>query len=106
MKNPIINAVLASAYIVLIVLLIQGFMLLGKAGDGKDNILMPMVMLSLLTLSAAVMAYLFGATPVRMYLDGAKGEAINFFLKTIVAFAVITAAFILALFAYSSFTGV
>jgi hypothetical protein len=100
MKNPIFNAVLASAYIASIVLLMQVFMALGRATSGKDNILMPMVMLSLVTLSAAVMAYLFGATPVRMYLDGAKAEAINFFLKTIVAFAAITAAFVLALFLY------
>lgn len=104
MQNPYINAVLAALYIVGIVLLIQVFMAMGKAGDGQDNILIPMTMLSLFTLSAAVMGYLFGITPVRMYLDGAKSEAVTFFLRTLMTFAVITAAFVIALLTYSSFS--
>lgn len=106
MKNPYINAVLASLYIVCIVLLMQIFMAIGREGSGQDNILMPMSMLSLLTLSVLVMAYLFGVTPVRMYLDGMKGEAFIFFLKTLATFAVITAGFVIALVAYSYFPGV
>lgn len=106
MKNPILNAILAGGYIAGIVLVMNLLMSLGQEGDGEDVILIPMTMLSLFTLSAAVMGYLFAATPIRMYLDGQKGEAFTFFLKTLGAFAVITAAFVLALLAYYSLPGV
>lgn len=102
MKNPILNAILAGGYIAIIVLTMNVFMSLGKEGDGEDTILIPMTMLSLLTLSVAVMGYLFGAEPLRLFLDGQKQEAITFFLKTLAAFAVITAVFALALFVYYS----
>ena len=97
MKNPYVNAALASAYIVAIVLLIQTFTFLGKEGGGEGIILIPITMLSLFTLSAAVMGFLFVGTPIRMYLDGAKGEAITFFGKTVASFAVITAVLVVAL---------
>jgi len=42
-----------------------------------------MAMLSLFTLSAAVMGYLFAAEPIMMYLDGKKKEAVNFFFTTV-----------------------
>ena len=86
-RNPYIHAVLASAYIVLIVLTINFG---SHHAPAKDNILMPMTMLSLFVLSACVMGYLFIFQPAQMYLNGKKQDAISFFLKTVGTFAVIT----------------
>ena len=56
-KNPYINAVIASLYIVFIVLLISYGPALVR---GKpDTLFAPMAMLSLLVLSVAFMAYTF-----------------------------------------------
>jgi len=48
-------------------------------------------MLSLLVLSVTVMGYLFILVPVQLYIDGAKKEAVSFFLRTVGWFAAITA---------------
>jgi hypothetical protein len=58
---------------------------------------MPMVMLSLLSLSVAVMACIFFYQPVQMYLDGQKPQAAKLLLQTIGYFAGITALFIACL---------
>ena len=93
-KNPIHNALLASGYIVLV----ASPMLFGsRFAGGPDTVLVPIAMLSLFVLSAAVMAYLFLLQPVQMYLDGEKKEAVDFFAKTLAAFAVITAVLFAAL---------
>ena len=87
-RNPYINALLAAAYIVFVVLLIT----YGPAyvRDKPDTILAPMAMLSLLVFSVALMGYLFLLQPVQMFLDGQKHEAVELFTKTLGAFAVIT----------------
>jgi len=87
-RNPYINALLAAAYIVFVVLLIT----YGPAyvRDKPDTILAPMAMLSLLVFSVALMGYLFFLQPVQMFLDGQKHEAVELFTKTLGAFAVIT----------------
>lgn len=54
-----------------------------------------MAALSLLTLSAAVMGYLFLGEPLKLYLDGEKKKAVLFFWKTVLGFAVITMLIIL-----------
>ena len=93
-KNPMHNAILASGYIVLV----ASLMFFGSTfAGGPDTVLAPIAMLSLLVLSAAVMAYLFLLQPVQMYLDGEKKEAVDFFAKTLAAFAVITAVLFAAL---------
>jgi hypothetical protein len=86
-KNSYLNAAWAEIYIIAIVILIQH--VLPKGPD--DNVLAPIAMLSLLVLSAAIMGYLFLSKPIQLYLDGDKKQAIAFFSKTLVAFAVITA---------------
>lgn len=94
MKNPLLNALAASGYI----FLIASVMFYGTHDQkGPDNVMAPIVVLSVLTLSAAVMGYLFAAQPLLLYIDGKKKEAVNFFLKTLATFAGITA-LILALF--------
>ena len=87
-RNLYINAFLAAAYIVFVVLLIT----YGPAyvRDKPDTILAPMAMLSLLVFSVALMSYLFFLQPVQMFLEGQKVEAVELFTKTLAAFAVIT----------------
>ena len=87
-RNPYINALAATAYIVFVVLLIP----YGPAyvRDKPDTILAPMAMLSLLVFSVAFMGYLFFLQPIQMFLEGQKREAVELFTKTLGSFAVIT----------------
>lgn len=87
-KNPFLNAILAAGYIGLLVLVINGF---AQPDQKEDTILIPVVMLSLLTLSAAVMGFLFVAEPLMLFIDGKKQEGLNFFLTTVATFAGIVA---------------
>ncbi len=91
-KNPYINAIIAGAYIVFVVLLIT----YGPAfvRDKPDTILAPISMLSLLVFSVAFMGYTFIFQPTLMYIDGQKREAIELFTKTLFVFAIITAVII------------
>jgi len=87
-KNPFINALAATLYITLVATI----PFFGKQlfGDGK-SFLIPIAMLSLFTLSAAVMGYLFLYQPLLLLLDGHKKDAVKLFLQTIATFAGITA---------------
>ena len=94
--NPFLNALSASAYIVLVAsLMFYGSKIFGQ---GEDNVLMPIAMLSLFVLSAAIMGYLFLGRPAMLYLDGNKKPAVSLFVKTTAIFAVLTALAFLALF--------
>lgn len=84
-RNPFYNALLAIAYIVGIVSLIS--LAPHAFASEKDNIFIPMGMLSLLVLSVAVMAYLFFYEPVILLLDGKRDAAVKLFLHTIGIFA-------------------
>jgi hypothetical protein len=87
-KSPILNALVATAYIVVLVVV----MTFGSRMVPHPNaIVMPVVMISLFTLSAAVMGYVFCYTPIQLYFDGKKKQAVNLFLHTVTAFACITA---------------
>ena len=57
--------------------------------------------LALLVLSVAVMAFLFGYEPFKLYFDNKRGEAIRFFAKTLGFFALFAAIFLLSLLAIS-----
>ena len=94
MKNPYINAILAGAYIVFIVFVMTRFT--DKAGpdNSMSFFLIPMTMLSLFVLSAAIMSFLFVYRPLTMYLDGKKQEAVVFFGKTVGTFAVCALVFL------------
>lgn len=85
-KNPFYNALGAIAYIVVIVIslnLVDGL----ETNTGIQQYLIPIVMLSLFTLSAAVMAYLFCYQPVLLFIEGKKEKAVSLFLKTVGIFA-------------------
>ncbi|MBI5004485.1 hypothetical protein HZC00_05330 [Candidatus Kaiserbacteria bacterium] len=83
--NPFYNAVFAIAYIVVLVSVIS----LGATFHfaPEKSIIYPMVMLSLLVLSVALMAFLFFYQPVLMLLEGKREEAVKLFLQTVGIFA-------------------
>jgi len=90
-KNPIVNAVLASVYIVSLVLLMSTFVDQPNEGSNQMVLLLPMLMLSLFVLSASVMGFLFLYQPFVLWFDGKRGEAVTFFLTTVATFAALTA---------------
>ncbi len=88
-RNPILNALLASVYIALVASFITSLpQLVGP--DEQKSVLNPIAMLSLLTLSVAVMGYLFCYQPIQLLVEGKKGEATQLFLKTLGSFALLT----------------
>ena len=95
-KNPIINALSASAYIILIVTIFN--LLTHTLKDKPDTIGAPLTVLSLFTLSAAVMAYLFLYQPLQLFIEGKKKEAVNLFVRTVGIFAVFTVVVLILLF--------
>ena len=87
-KNPFYNALAAIIYIVVIVLTIN-FIDETETNIGLAQYIMPIMMLSLFTLSAAIMGYIFCYQPLRLYLDGKKEEGVKLFIKTVAIFALI-----------------
>jgi VanZ family protein len=87
-RNPIINAISASGYITLVVAI---FNFVSHTQKNKpDTILAPILILSLLTLSVTVMAYLFFYQPFQLFIEGKKKQAVDLFAKTVGIFAGIT----------------
>lgn len=95
LKNPFLNAIYSAVYIALIVQIMGG---VTSTKSLESTLFIPMIMLSLFVLSAAIMAVLFFYEPARMYLAGKRQEAVIFFSKTLAAFAAIVAVFLVALF--------
>lgn len=87
-KNPIINSLGALGYISLVATIMT--YIEGNPPHSK-SIIGPIAFISMLTLSAAVMGYIFLSNPVQLYLDGKKKEAVKLFVQTLLSFAVITA---------------
>lgn len=95
--SPVYNALAAAAYIVVV----GSFMyyaedLLGPIDP--EGPIIAITMLSLLTFSVALMAYLFFYHPVELYLNGRGQDGISFFTKTLAAFAGVTVFFLAILF--------
>ena len=88
-KNPFINAFAATLYIVAV----ASFMFYGieNSTSHVKSVIIPIAVLSLFTLSAAIMGYIFLYQPFQLYLDGKKKQAIDLFLQTVAVFAGITA---------------
>jgi len=94
-KNPLVNAGAAALYIAGV----ASFMSYAPQILGKsEGVGIPIAMLSLLTLSAAVMAYLFFYEPLRLLLGGDPQGAVTLFGKTLGVFALFTALIFGALF--------
>ena len=94
-KNPIINGFAASAYIVLIASVMNWGT---KMVFHPNTFIAPIAVISLFTLSAAVMGYLFCYQPAQFYFDGKKKQAVSLFLQTVAVFACITALTLVVLF--------
>lgn len=87
-KNAFINAILAEAYIILVVLIIN---YIGKYEHVENGtIIIPIAVLSLFVLSAAIMGYLFVFKPADVYLNGEKDTAVKLFLYTLLIFTIIS----------------
>ena len=93
-KKPFLNASAAAVYIIVIA---SGMNALSTLNFPKGTILVPIVILSLFVLSAAVMGFLFAYEPLRLYLENQKQEALFFFAKTVGIFACFAILFIVAL---------
>jgi len=90
-KKPIYNALAATIYIVLIVLFINSIDSIetGYTNEGLEQFIMPIIMLSLLTLSVAVMGYIFLYQPIILFLEKNRKEAVKYFIHTILFFTII-----------------
>lgn len=87
-KNPLINALGASAYIFLVVSIMT--FVTQPLKDKPDTFFAPIAVLFMLTLSVAVMAYLFFYQPLMLFIKGKKKEAVDLFIKTVAIFAIFT----------------
>lgn len=86
-KKPILNALAALAYISVV----ATFMYYGPEKSGPiHSPIIPIGILSLFTLSAGVMAYIFFWQPFQLYFNNKKKEAVELAFKSLVSFAVIT----------------
>lgn len=95
-KNPIINAFGALVYIVGIVFVMNWGTVMAPH---PNSIITPIAVVSLFTLSAAVMGYLFCFQPITLYFDGKKKAAVNLFLQTVLVFGTFTTVVLVLLFA-------
>jgi len=96
MKSPSLkNAFFAASYIIFIVVALT--LATEPLRDKDDTLFTPVVVLSVLTLSVAVMAYLFFYDPMLLFLEGKRREAVDVFLKTVFIFGIFTGLSILLL---------
>jgi hypothetical protein len=95
-KNPIINALSASAYIILVVTVMT--FVTKPLRNKPDTFIAPITVLSVLTLSVTVMAFLFFYQPLQLFIEGKKKQAVNLFVKTVGVFAALTGVILILLF--------
>jgi len=95
-KNPILNAVGSSAYITVVVTIMN--FVSQQQRNRPDTFFAPVAFLSLLTLSATVMAFIFFYQPIQLLFDKKKKEAFNLFAQTVAIFAAITGVIVLFVF--------
>lgn len=88
-KTAGVNAVLTASYISCIALFLSyASKIFGP--DEPKNVLVPIMMLSLLVFSAALVGVLIFGKPIMWYLDGKKKEAVSLLLYTLGIFFIIT----------------
>lgn len=98
-KNPFLNALAATAYISLV----ASIMYYGpKESIPEPSVMIPIAVLSLFVLSAAMMGYFFLYQPVLYLIEGNAKEATKLFLMTVFSFACITGTMVLAWLALST----
>ncbi len=94
-KNPLLNALAALAYISLVATVMNFG---SRLANQPDTFIAPIAFISLFTLSAAVMGYIFCYQPLVLLIDGKKKQAVKLFLQTVAIFGVITATILGLLF--------
>ena len=94
MKKPFLYASAAALYIVIIVSAINAVISILP----QKTILIPIVMLSLFVLSAAIMGFLFLSEPLHLYMENHKKDAVAFFAKVVGIFACFVILFLILLF--------
>lgn len=87
-KNPFVNALSAATYIFLVVAVMT--LATKPLQNQPDTFFAPVMMLLVLTLSVAVMAFLFFYQPLQLLIEGKKKAAFSFFLQTVGIFAALT----------------
>jgi hypothetical protein len=92
--KPFTYAVLAGAYIVLVVGALQ---LITATTAVSRTLFVPIGVLGLFVLSVAVMGYLFLYEPLVLFSDGKRREGVTFFARTVGYFAALVALYLLAL---------
>ncbi len=97
-RLSLLNALATSAYIILIASSLFYIPKISGLDKSPDTVFAPIVMLSLLVFSVAIVGSLIFGRPILWYLDGKKEEAIRLLFATLVIFFVITAIAICALF--------
>lgn len=95
-RNPVFNALSASVYIFLVVLTMN--FVTQPLRNKPDTFFAPIAVLFVLTLSAAVMAFLFFYQPILLLIEGKKREAVDLFIKTVGVFGAITLVVLALLF--------
>lgn len=88
-KNPLVNATAAASYIIFVVSVMT--FVTRPLRNKPDTFFAPITMLFMLTLSVTVMAYLFFYQPLLLFIEGKKKAAVDLFVKTVGAFAAMTA---------------
>ena len=94
-KHPIINGLSASLYIILVVLVMNS---VAKKVPHPNMYIVPIVFISLFTLSAAIMGYIFCYQPAQWYFEGKKKQAVTLFLQTVGVFGAMTVLTIILMF--------
>lgn len=79
-KNPFLNALSATAYIAVVA---SVMFYAPKTSMPADGVIVPIAILSLFVLSAAMMGYFFLYHPVQLLIEGKQKEATKLFLSTI-----------------------
>ncbi len=85
-KNPLINALVASAYVGLVATFINFV----PEHHPAIEAIAPMLFLSLFVFSAAMMAYFVTFQPLLLALSGKVEQGVKLFLQTLGIFALIT----------------
>lgn len=91
-----INALVASMYIVIVVAVMT--FATGPLRNKPDTFFAPIAMLFVLSLSVAIMAFLFFYQPILLLIEGKKKEAVSLFVKTVGVFGAITVIVLILLF--------
>ncbi len=96
MKKPFLFALVAAIYIIFIVQVVNAVTM----ALPRHTIFIPMAVLGLFVLSAAIMGFLFLYEPLNLYMDNRKHEALVLFGKTVGVFACFVAIFVAILFIF------